>query len=306
VARSGERRRLRLSHRRFPFAHDRKELIMLKPALFGFVAMLCLANTALAQTCPSYTYTLSNGQTADANQVMANFNSILNCANNSLAPLANPHFTGSVGIGTTTPAGSLSVVGQITQLDANANLSNSDANLIFGDWYNGRPNDGTWQQFYWSHTAQSFFLGAATSIAGTLGVQMSSPTYTFQVNGSAAGNTAWTNLSDARLKTNVEEISGALDMVTHLRGVRFQWRQPAKGEIGADLKLPQGTTQIGFIAQEVQSVVPEAVVAPKAGSNGLYGLKEADLVPVLVEAIKEQQAEISKLEADITKLQPAK
>lgn len=42
---------------------------------------LAWANSALASNCPSYPYTLTNGTTADANQVMANFNSILNCSN---------------------------------------------------------------------------------------------------------------------------------------------------------------------------------------------------------------------------------
>ena len=43
-----------------------------------------LAGPALASNCPTYPFTLTNGQTADANQVMANFNSILTCANTTL------------------------------------------------------------------------------------------------------------------------------------------------------------------------------------------------------------------------------
>ena len=53
-------------------------------ALLGLLVGL-LATPALAANCSTYPYTLTNGQTADANQVMANFNSILNCGNNNLA-----------------------------------------------------------------------------------------------------------------------------------------------------------------------------------------------------------------------------
>lgn len=52
--------------------------------------MLALAATpALASNCSAYPYTLTNGTTADANQVMANFNAALNCMNNNLPGLAN-------------------------------------------------------------------------------------------------------------------------------------------------------------------------------------------------------------------------
>ena len=51
-----------------------------------FLALtILLPRAALAANCSSYPYTLTNGSTADANQVMANFNNILNCGNNNLA-----------------------------------------------------------------------------------------------------------------------------------------------------------------------------------------------------------------------------
>lgn len=49
------------------------------------VLALCVGGTAVAQTCTNYPYTLTNGTTADANQVMANFNYVLNCASNQAA-----------------------------------------------------------------------------------------------------------------------------------------------------------------------------------------------------------------------------
>jgi hypothetical protein len=265
--------------------------------VIGLLGVLSLGSAAEAQNCPPYSNQLANGTTADANQVMGNFNTILNCVNNNLAPLSNPHFTGNVGIGTTAPGGSLSVAGQITQLSANTNLSSGDANLIFGDWYSGRPADGTWQQIYWSHGLQSFTVTAATTILGNVGVNGSSSSYALWVNGAAAGTTAWTNTSDARLKQNIRQITGAIDLVKRLRGVRYQWRPVEKREVGKTLALPVDEPQIGFTAQDVEAVVPEAVVVPKAGSDDVYGLKDTKLLPILVEAVKEQQLEIEQLDA---------
>jgi hypothetical protein len=65
--------------------------------VFAF-GLTFLAASAQAQTCPPNPYALTNGTTADATQVMANFNSILSCANNSLAPITSPSLTGPVTI----------------------------------------------------------------------------------------------------------------------------------------------------------------------------------------------------------------
>ena len=69
--------------------------MMLRRLLAALI--LCLApSAAFAVTCPSFSYTLTNGQTADANQVMANFNTLLTCSNMLLAPITSPTFTGTV------------------------------------------------------------------------------------------------------------------------------------------------------------------------------------------------------------------
>jgi hypothetical protein len=84
-------------------------------------ALLALAPLAGAEalTCSNYPFTLTNGTLADANQVMANFNAILNCVNTSLAPINNPTFTGTVtattiSVGTLTVNTSLIVPGSIS------------------------------------------------------------------------------------------------------------------------------------------------------------------------------------------------
>lgn len=82
--------------------------------------------------------------------------------------------------------------------------------------------------------------------------------------------------SDINLKENISEISNALDKVKALRGVTYNWRDRDKG--GDAVKF-------GFIAQEVNSVVPELTYY---GSNSDYmGVHYKDITALLVEAIKE-------------------
>lgn len=82
------------------------------------------------------------------------------------------------------------------------------------------------------------------------------------------------NASDVKLKENINTIDNALTKVLNLRGVTYNWKDKISG--GDSLK-------IGFIAQEVSSVVPELTY-----QNGEYmGVHYKDITALLVEAIKE-------------------
>jgi len=93
--------------------------------------------------------------------------------------------------------------------------------------------------------------------------------------------------SDSRLKTNVAPVTDALDKVSQLNGIYYDWIPTSGYEFDS-------TQQIGFIAQDVQSVVPEVV---RTDANGFLTLDYGRLVPVLVQAIKEQQAQITALQS---------
>lgn len=94
------------------------------------------------------------------------------------------------------------------------------------------------------------------------------------------------NASDARDKRDVRPVEDALSTVEKLRGVKYRWNE--RGEDGA--ALPTGE-QIGFVAQEVESVLPELVVTD---GNGRKGVSYVSMVPVLVEALKQERAERAK------------
>lgn len=91
--------------------------------------------------------------------------------------------------------------------------------------------------------------------------------------------------SDARLKKNIQNLDYGLEELMTLRPVRYQW----KDTNNTDLK-------IGFVAQEVLEIIPEVV---NIGDDSLQtlGMRYADMVPLLVNAIQEQQEQIIELKA---------
>ena len=104
------------------------------------------------------------------------------------------------------------------------------------------------------------------------------------------------NASDIRLKKNIVTISNGLDKITALNPVKFNWIDDfVESENGKDI--------LGFIAQEVESIIPEAV--EKFSDNTIQvgdltisdtlRVNEKFIIPVLVKAIQEQQAQIEEL-----------
>jgi len=101
--------------------------------------------------------------------------------------------------------------------------------------------------------------------------------------------------SDARFKTNVATITNALDKVNALRGVTFEWNRANYPENG----FVEGR-QIGFIAQEVEKVLPELVTTTE---KGFKGVSYQNMTAVNLQAIKEQQVIIDALTARLVTLE---
>lgn len=167
---------------------------------------------------------------------------------------------GNVGVGTASPAQKLHVAGQFLRVDgvgaAQAEVgSEGNGSIVFG-----------------------------TRNAGIALADFRNLTVPFDTGSAAAWLTLWcrsvTEVSDARAKTNVEPLSGALAKLVQLRGVSYQWEGDA-----------EPGRQVGLIAQEVQQVVPEAV---SIGARGA-GISYSALIPVLIEAVKELKLEVDTL-----------
>jgi hypothetical protein len=140
----------------------------------------------------------------------------------------------------------------------------------------------------------SALVNGGLSVNGSVGIGVSAPSYTLQVNGSVAGVGAYNNLSDARYKTNITTLNHALDKVMAMRGVKYDWRIADYPQLRFDAK-----PQLGFIAQEVKGVLPEAV---SQDAQGNYSIAYSEVIPVLVEAVKDQQMEITNKNAEIQEL----
>ncbi len=107
--------------------------------------------------------------------------------------------------------------------------------------------------------------------------------------------------SDERLKENLEIIESPVEKVKMIKGVTFTWNDEA---IKKGLPVNKEQREVGVLAQDIFKVLPEAVApAPfdmnddgisKSGENYLT-VKYEKIVPLLIEAIKEQQSEIEKL-----------
>ncbi|GJM33962.1 MAG: hypothetical protein DHS20C18_29630 [Saprospiraceae bacterium] len=100
----------------------------------------------------------------------------------------------------------------------------------------------------------------------------------------AAGNNHYGRASSIRLKEDVSTVANALEKVLKLNGVRFKWKD-------------SGTEDLGFIAEEAGKVIPEAV---QFEDNGYAtGMSYDHVLPLLVEAVKEQQGIIESLKEQI-------
>ena len=98
--------------------------------------------------------------------------------------------------------------------------------------------------------------------------------------------------SDIRLKTNIEPLTYGLKEVLQLRPVSYDWKDNS------------GKNKIGLIAQEVKKIVPQVVIGDETKEN--LGMNYAELVPVLINSVKELQAQIDGLKKTISELKSNK
>ena len=101
--------------------------------------------------------------------------------------------------------------------------------------------------------------------------------------------------SDLRWKKNIYSIDNGLRKVSQLRGVEYEW----KTDEFPDKNFKKGK-QIGFIAQEIEEILPEVV---RTDGEGFKSLDYARLTAVLVEAVKDLKAENNELKEKVENLE---
>jgi hypothetical protein len=112
---------------------------------------------------------------------------------------------------------------------------------------------------------------------GNVGVGTATPSEKLEVSGNVLA-VGYLYSSDERLKENVSTIESPLEKIRNLRGVKFDW-------------IESGETDFGFIAQEVEKVVPE-LIKRADDEEGLYSVKYGNITSLLVEAFKEMDADV--------------
>lgn len=125
------------------------------------------------------------------------------------------------------------------------------------------------------------------------------------VDGSGYSVGGWFTVSDKRLKSNIVPITGALDKLALIQGTHYTITTPTK-QIGGELQFKK-REQYGVIAQDLQVVFPEMVsekaIFNNAGDDTIYKTVDyIQLVPVMIEAIKELNAEVEQLKKELEEL----
>ena len=225
--------------------------------------------------------------------------------------------TGRLGVGATAPASTLDVDGEIRSVGVNLAQGNAgvvDARFAFNQdgtqvgWI-GAPQWDSDGLYIYGPTASSSTepvlkysasqLELRTSNTNRLVINSSgvvrisnlAGSGTQDVQADASGNLVRIT-SDQRLKKEIADSPYGLAAVQALRPVTYRWRN--EGDMGS-------ATEVGFVAQEVQAVIPEMVNETHA--TGMLSVSYSKLTAVLTAAIKEQQTQIEALEARLAVLE---
>lgn len=141
-------------------------------------------------------------------------------------------------------------------------------------------------RYYTETEADSRFVNATgDTMTGSLTIgTIVGLTGTLDVTGNITATGEVTAYSDRRFKHNISTVENALDKVVALRGVNYK---------------KDDRYSMGVIAQEVEEVIPEVVYTD---ADGMKSVAYGNIVGVLIEAIKEQQQQITALQAQIDEL----
>jgi hypothetical protein len=209
--------------------------------------------------------------------------------------------TAQTGIGTTAPVNKLEVV--TTKADPATTGVATNGNLRLGatvgthvlDFGLSSTSTFSWLQARDKSNYVTIYNLVLNPNGGNVGIGTTTPTTKLYVNGDITANSV-AGTSDSRFKTNIRPVTNALNKVKSLQGVYFNWNQKAfpEKEFGAQ-------DELGFIAQEVEKIVPEVVTKDKS-KDEYRSVKYDKVVALLVEAIKEQQKQIEKLQLKVKQL----
>jgi len=204
---------------------------------------------------------------------------------------------GRIAIGTTNPAASFHMYAPSSVYSIQQLMEIAHANSGHRRWaFIADSTDGAPSAMYLQVQNDNGTAVTSTPLSlrsnGKVGINgVLFPAWPLEINGSAyASGTFWSN-SDVRWKKDIAPLQNSLTRVLQLQGVSYNMRKDKFPKLAFD-----GGPQVGLIAQDVEKVVPE-VVATR--DDGFKAISYEKLIPLLIEAIKEQQAEINDLKAKL-------
>jgi len=202
---------------------------------------------------------------------------------------------GNVGVGTASPAGKLQVLSSSPDRNTNTQLILSDSTNNLKQLRMGWNNTTDYsyiQSTIFGTTANNLVLNEA---GGNVGIGTTSPSATLSVNGTAnkPGGGSWDVFSDERLKNIKGNFRSGLKAVMQLQPLRYEYKPDNA------LGLVSKGEHIGFGAQALQKVIPEAVTK---NDKGFLLVNNDPILWTMLNAIKEQQKEIEQLRGEVRKL----
>lgn len=208
---------------------------------------------------------------------------------------------GNVGIGTTSPTEKLQVNGGIR---IGAATGNGAGTIRYtGSDFEGRVGSN-WESLTGGGSGSVWTVSGANTFfnSGNVGIGTNSPAHKLQVNGDIGMTGEIIGVSDLRTKKSIQDMTEANSIISQLRPVSYEF----SSEDFENLELPNGT-QYGFIAQEVESVLPNLVshsttTEMKGVQTELKGINYIQMIPVLTKALQEQQSLINNQQAQIDEL----
>jgi len=149
-------------------------------------------------------------------------------------------------------------------------------------------NNDAW--VLWDETLAAPRITVTTD--ANVGIYTDTPgTYRLYVNGTTYSLGGYQS-SDMEYKENIGLIESPLSKILSMEGVSFSWKMDEQTK---DKGFPEGR-HYGVIAQDVEKVLPEIV---KEGPKGEKAVAYTEIIPLLIEAIKEQQKEIADLKESL-------
>jgi hypothetical protein len=218
-------------------------------------------------------------------------------------------------IGEVSPSGNevyYGVVGTLTHQsqDACANTANSYG--VLGQSYNSNANFGVYGDVY--DGVYNYGVYGSAPVEGNICEAEGIPQtgYAGYFNGNLAYTGDLIGPSDRQFKTDEKPLRNSLDKLMDLKPKTYEYKI---NEYKGRMNFPKGV-QMGFIAQELQKVIPEAVVKSThvyASGNAKDKTRELEhidylginymmLLPILTSAIQEQQAQINQKDTEIADL----